>query len=409
MKTYIQKLSLVIFVLFTIFACKKPDPKITYPLILISIDGLNPDYLSKAKTPTIDLLIENGALAEHLVTVFPSKTFPSHYSIATGLYAENSGIISNNMYDSIIGSRYTMQDRSAVTDQRWYQGEPIWVTAEKQNVRAGTLFWPGSEAPIKDTYATHWLEYNHSLSHDARVDTLINWFQLPVEKQPKFSTFYLSKVDTYGHRYGPNSDSIAVALQEVDRTLGYLIDELKRLNMWPNINIILTSDHGMAEVSSERVIIIDEIIDMNEVTIIDWSPVAMIQPKENKLENIYDQLKAAENNYKVYKKKDIPEEFRIKNHPRVPEIMIVADIGYTIITRSRLEERGVTGGAHGYDPKLEEMHAFFLATGPSFKKNYKFDGFESIHIYELMCAILNIEPAPNDGNLNTLKHILKDK
>jgi predicted AlkP superfamily pyrophosphatase or phosphodiesterase len=406
---FFQKLSVVFFVVFTMVACKNEVPQTTYPLILISIDGLHPDYVSKTETPTIDMLIEKGALADHLITVFPSKTFPSHYSIATGLYAENSGIVSNSMYDSIIGKRYTMQDRSAVTDQRWYQGEPIWVTAEKQNVRAGTIFWPGSEAPIQDTYATHWLEYNHSLPHDARVDTLINWLQLPAEKQPKFTTFYISKVDTYGHRYGPNSDSIAVALQEVDRTLGYLIEELKRIKVWPNVNIILTSDHGMAEVSSDRVIVIDEIIALDDVTVIDWSPVAMIQPKENKLEKIYEQLKSAEKNYKVYKKEDIPEEFRIKNHPRVPEIMIVADMGYTIITRSRLEDRGVSGGAHGYDPKLEEMHAFFLATGPSIKENYKFDGFEAIHIYELMCALLNIEPAPNDGTLNTLSHILKDK
>jgi predicted AlkP superfamily pyrophosphatase or phosphodiesterase len=407
-RSLIQNLSLILFALIILVACNKADTKTTYPLILISIDGLHPDYITRAETPTIDMLIKKGALAEHLITIFPSKTFPSHYSIATGLYTENSGVVSNTMYDSIIGTRFTMQDRSAVTDPRWYQGEPIWVTAEKQNVRAGTLFWPGSEASIKGIYATHWLEYNHNLSHDARVDTLINWFQLPIEKQPKFTTFYLSKVDTYGHRYGPNSDSIAVALQEVDRTLGYLIDELKRINVWPNINILLTSDHGMAEVSSERVIIIDEIIDLQDVTVIDWSPVAMIQPKKDKTEIVYEQLKAAENNYRVYKKKDIPEEFHIKNHPRVPEIMIVADMGFTIITRSRLEERGVSGGAHGYNPRLEEMHAFFLATGPSFKEGYKFDGFEAIHIYELMCALLNIEPAANDGSLDTLKHILKE-
>lgn len=407
MKNLLIKISFKILLLITFTGCKINNDDKSIPLIVISIDGLHPDYIEKGHTPNIDFLINKGSLADYLETVFPSKTFPCHYSIATGLYPENSGIIANSMFDSIIGKKYTLRDRSAVQDPRWYHGEPIWVTAEKQNVKAGTVFWPGSEAPIKDQYASYWLEYNHNLAHNSRVDTLINWLQLPENKKPQLALFYLSIMDDFGHRYGPKSDSIAIGIQEVDLTIGYLIEELKRIKVWPQVNIIITSDHGMAEVSSERVIVIDEIIDLNDVTMIDWSPVAMLQPNENKLEKVYEQLKTNQKNYQVYKKNDIPDHYHIKNNPRVPDLIIIADIGYTIITRSRLESIGVSGGDHGYDPKHKEMHAFFLASGPSFKENFKFEGFKSIHIYELMCSVLDIKPAPNDGNLNTLLKILK--
>lgn len=406
-----KRLSSVLLVLSFVSAvftgCGKEAVQPPDPLILISIDGLRPDYLSRTDTPVLDMLIQNGTLAEHMIPIFPSKTFPNHYSTATGLFAENSGLIANNMYDEAIGGRFTMSDRSAVEDPRWYGGEPIWVTAEKQGLRSGTVFWPGSEAPIKDTYATHWLRYDGSISHDARVDTLIRWFQLPLEKRPVFTTFYMSNVDSYGHWYGPDSDSIAVAIREVDRTLGYLINELKRIQLWPDVNIIITSDHGMAEVSADRVILIDDIINLDDVQVIDWTPVAMIQPNEGKLDEVYLALKSAENNYQVYMKQDIPDVFRIKNNPRVPDIMVIADAGFTITSRPYFETRGVTGGAHGYDHRDPDMRAFFLASGPAFKENLVIPPFQLVHVYELMCEVLGLTPAPNDGHLDSLRAVLK--
>lgn len=400
---------MVVVIQFISTGCGSEAKESPDPLILISIDGLRPDYLARTDTPVLDMLIQNGVLAEHLISIFPSKTFPNHYSTVTGLYAENTGVVANNMYDEFIGGRFTMSNRSAVEDARWYGGEPIWVTAENQGLRAGTVFWPGSEAPVNGTYATHWMRYDGSITHDARVDTLIKWFQLSDEKRPIFTTFYMSNVDDYGHWYGPYSDSIAVAMQEVDRTLGYLISELERIGMWPKVNIIITSDHGMAEVSNEKVIVIDEIINLDDVEIYDWSPVAMIQPNAGKTEDVYSALKMAENNYSVYMKADIPETFRIKNHHRVPDILVVAESGYTIINRSRLESRGVSGGAHGYDPFDPEMRAFFLASGPAFKTGKIIPPFELVHIYELMSTLLGLTPAPNDGDPEVLRAILNQE
>ena len=377
-------------------------------LLLISIDGFHPDYFDNYETPNINRLAETGVLADFMIPVFPTKTFPNHYSIATGLYTENSGLIANNMYDAEMDEYYSLGNREAVQDSRWYEGEPIWVTAEKQGLKTAPMFWPGSEAPIGGDHPTYWAPFNQELPYSARVDSVIHWLTMDQDTAPGFMTLYFSKVDTYGHRYGPESDSVAAAVHEVDEQIGYLIDELGRTGQGENLNMIIVSDHGMAEVSDERVILLDQIINLESMEVIDWNPVAMINSEDwVDTESIYEQLKSNEKNFRVYKKEDLPERYRFKNHPRVPEIILIADLGYSITTSERLAAYGISGGAHGYDNEHPEMHSFFLANGPSFKQGKRTPGFQNIHLYELMAHLLNLEPAPNDGSLDSLIHILQ--
>lgn len=398
-------LTIILFAIF--FLSCNSQKQNTYPLLLMSIDGLKPSYLENCETPNLNLLIKDGVLAEGMIPVFPSNTFPNHYSLVTGLYTENTGIIGNNMYDFRMDAWFSLGNREAVMNSEWYGGEPIWVTAEKQGIKAATMFWPGSEAPIKGIYPTRWVPYSDDLPHFAKVDSIIIWLQSD-EIKPGFLSLYFSNVDSYGHRYGPDSDSVKSALEDVDKALGYLVDELKRTGLWGKINILLTSDHGMASTSEERIIFLDDIINMDDVTVYDWNPVAMIQPKEGKKEEIYNTFKKVENNFRVFKKEDIPEHYRVKNHYRVPEIMVLADVGYTLSTKSYFERRGVNKGTHGYDPWEPEMKAFFLAYGPSFKKGKRINAFQNIHVYELMCKLLNLKPALNDGHPDSLKHILSE-
>jgi len=384
---------------------QNPQPK----LLLVSIDGFHPDYKELYDAPNLDRLAESGVLADYMIPVFPTKTFPNHYSIVTGLYTESSGLIANNMVDESIDGSYSLGNRDAVQDARWYDGEPIWVTAEKQGLKTAPMFWPGSEAPIGGEHPSYWSVYDDDHPYSARVDSVIHWMTMEPDQSPSFMTLYFSKVDTYGHRYGPESDSTAAAVKEVDDQIGYLISELDRTGQRENLNIMIVSDHGMAEVSDERVILLDQIINLNQVNVVDWNPVAMINPKdESNADEIFEKLKADERNYRVYKKEDLPERLRFKNHHRVPEIILIADLGYSITTSERFERNGITGGAHGYDNEHAEMQSFFLANGPSFKKGYQIEGFQNIHLYEVMAHLLNLDPAPNDGSLDSLIHILEE-
>jgi len=376
-------------------------------LLLISIDGFRADYTELYNTPNLDELAEKGVKADYMIPVFPTKTFPNHYSIATGRYVENTGLISNNMYDEEFDEYYSLANRGAVQSAKWYEGEPIWVTAEKQGIPTAPLFWPGSEAPIGGSYPTRWAPYEDDLPYKARVDSVLHWLQIADDTAPGFMTLYFSKVDTYGHRFGPESDSTASAVKEVDGYIGYLTKELKSRGLKEDLNIIIVSDHGMATVSQEKVILLDNIIPLNDVEIVDLAPVTAIRTSEKNKMTIYEMLKASEEHFSVYIKTEIPDHWHYKNHKRVQDITVVAEPGYTITTSDRLDAEHFPGGNHGYAPETTEMWSFFLAAGPDFKEDYQSAPFQNIHLYELMAHLLQIEPSPNDGTIDSLKMILK--
>lgn len=405
MRTQKLLLILVMFV-FLQTGCAPDSEKSGKKLLLVSVDGFRFDYAERYNTPHLDKLAKNGVRAEYMIPVFPTKTFPNHYSIVTGRYAENTGLISNNMYDENFDEYYSLANREAVQSAKWYEGEPIWVTAEKQGIPTAPLFWPGSEAPIGGSYPSRWAPYDDDLPYKARVDSVLHWLQMEDDSAPGFMTLYFSKVDTYGHRYGPESDSVAVAVEEIDGHIGYLTEELGSKEMMDDLNIIIVSDHGMASVSNERVILLDNLISLNDVEIVDLAPVTAIRTSENNKMTIYEQLKASEEHFSVYLKNEIPNRWHYKNHRRVQDITVVAEPGYTITTTERMQSGRFPGGNHGYAPESPEMRSFFLASGPDFKDGYRSDSFQSIHLYELMANLLQIEPAPNDGTIDSLEMIL---
>lgn len=404
--------ALVAAILFTgIGGCQqessKSDPN-NNKVLLISFDGFRYDYLNKVETPNFDSLISNGVQAEGLIPVFPSKTFPNHYSIATGLYPENSGFVGNTMYDPKWDEWYRIRDREAVENAKWYGGEPIWNTLEKQGVRTGTMFWVGSEAPIQGIRPTYWKNYNGDMPEKARIDTVVKWFSYPHKKDVDFATLYFELVDSKGHRYGTDSDSLKAALRKSDRLIGYLKDRMQENGLWDHTNIIVLSDHGMVDLSADKIIRIDDIINMNNAERIIWGATTMIQPEEGTGEEMYQALKVAENHYRIYRKEDLPERYHLKNHRRVTDLIMVADLGYTILESDRETEfkESLPAATHGYDNKNKKMHAFFIANGPAFKKDKPVGRFQNIHIYELINHLMKTEPAPNDGSLDSVRVLL---
>ncbi len=399
MKNFLLALSVLL-----LFGCspEKEQPQ----LLLISFDGFRADYLTKTETPNFDRLIKNGVTAEGLIPIFPTKTFPNHYAIATGLYPENNGLIGNNMYDPEMDARYSMGNRDAVENPDWYLGEPIWNTVEKAGKKAGTMFWIGSEAPIQNMRPNHWKSYDGSIANEARIDTVVNWMtreQDPVD----FGTLYFSFVDSQGHRYGPDSEEVIEAIKQADELVGYLMEKLESNE---SINLMIVSDHGMIEVSPSRKVTLDDYIDVNKIEIISYSPALMFNVEGEGEVEVFESLKKNEENFKVYLKENIPDRYHLKNNIRVPEVLMVADEGYTINTKQFFESRGneyPSGGAHGFDNANPKMDAIFVAYGPAFKKEVKLGRFENIHLYEVMAKILNIEPAPNDGDIDAVMEILE--
>jgi len=377
-------------------------------VILVSLDGVRWDYFEKYDAPYLDMLAADGVRAERLTPVFPTTTFPNHYSVVTGLYPENHGIISNNIYDPDIDGRFSLSNQDAIVDPRWWEGEPLWVTAEKQRQIAATYFWPGSEAPIQDVRPTYWRKYDGRIPGEERVSQVLDWLDLPSDQRPSLITLYFSETDGAGHRHGPDSPEVADALRAVDAHVGLLVDGLRQREILDDVDIIVMSDHGMAATSEDRVIIIDAFFDPGSANIVDFGPAIMMYPPDHVDQDSLVGALDAHPQVDAYTKENIPDRFHIADHRRTPPIMALADEGWTFSTRERYDESPAryNGGSHGYDNDLESMGGIFIARGPSFRRGATVGPFENIHIYEMVCSILGLEPAANDGSLNAVADIL---
>ncbi len=365
-------------------------------LILISLDGWRWDYLDRAEAPNLRKLAAEGVRAEGLIPAFPSKTFPNHYTIVTGLSPEHHGIVSNTMVDRTIGpDRFTMSSATA-KDQRWWGGEPIWVTAIRQGKRASIMFWPGSEAPIGGIRPTDWLPYSDAFPNQERIDRTLSWLARPEAEQPSIATLYFSDVDSAGHSFGPESAQVLAAAARLDALVGSLVAGVEKLGFAARTSYVVVSDHGMSQLSNDRTIFVDDYLDPATVEIVEMSPVLQILPRSGSADDIYRALKGKHPSLAVYKREEMPRHLRYRSNGRIPPIVALADDGWTIASRSRLSI--ARGGDHGYDPYYRSMLGFFIASGPAFRRGAVVPAFENVHIYDLMCRVLGLTPAANDGD-----------
>eukprot|EP01116_Phalansterium_solitarium_P020972 TRINITY_DN636_c1_g1_i1.p1 TRINITY_DN636_c1_g1~~TRINITY_DN636_c1_g1_i1.p1 ORF type:complete len:458 (+),score=50.36 TRINITY_DN636_c1_g1_i1:88-1461(+) len=389
-----------------------PSPEERRPVILISIDGMRPDYLFRnngSNTPNLNWLANDGVRAEFMTPRFPSKTFPNHYTIVTGLYPESHGIISNTIFDPVFDATFTISNSAAVTDPRWWWGEPVWVTAILQKLKAAACFWPGSEAPIMNTYPTYWVPYNRNMLYSERVDKVVNWLALPLDERPAFVCVYFEGVDDMGHRYGPDSPQVDAAMTSVDNAIGYLLNRLAGQNQ-TDVNIIVVSDHGMTSISQNRTILLDKLFNVSELTVVEYGPNAQIIPKDaTQAQAIVNSLTGVHPNMSVYMKDLIPAVFQYRDDRRITPVLAVADLGWQITTSALFNSNPsyYNGGTHGFDNRAPDMRASFIAHGPSFKSNFVMPGFDNLHVYELLCHLLQIQPAPNNGTLAAISAVLK--
>ena len=372
-------------------------------LILISFDGFRWDYRTMYSAPNINGLAARGVSAD-LIPSYPSKTFPNHYTIVTGLYPGHHGIVANTVKDPPTGRRLSMTNSKENQDAMWWGGEPIWVTVQRAGQYSAAMFWPGSEAPIEGHRPNFWAPFDTTLPATIRVDQVLSWLDLPLERRPTFLTLYFNDVDAAGHNSGPNSTAVRTAVRRADSYLGRLLRGLERRRLTDKVNIVLVSDHGMAETSVNRVVVLDDYISPDDVEIIDINPTLGLFPRAGREDAVYKALVNAHPRLKIYRKSETPEHWHYRDHPRIPPIVGVVDEGWQVLPRALLAQRisrGQTGtrGEHGYDPRdATSMRGIFVAAGPAFKSGVVLPAFENIHVYDALARALGVDPATNDGD-----------
>ncbi len=376
---------------------KAPPP----PLILISMDGFRWDYLDLFPDQSANLraMAREGVRAEGLIPVYPSNTFPSHYSIATGLYPSRSGIVNNRMFDAELGLFFQYNQRASVSDPRWWGGEPIWVTAAKAGRASACSFWIGSEAPVQGHRPTYWKPYDYSIPFEQRLEELIGWLRRPPAERPAVIAFYLEETNSIGHKFGPAAPEVAEAVRLLDGRLGALRARIAKEGFV--CNYVVVSDHGMTACGPDRVVLLDDYIDLRTVQIdFDESAGGLRPNPGTAVEDVVSALRRMPH-MSVYRSHELPAHFRIDpDSPRVPPIWIVPDEGWNIMTRARFEKAQpvFSKGQHGYDPALLTMHGILVAQGPDVRAGRTVPRVENIHVYNLLCALSGLKPARNDGD-----------
>ncbi|XP_063757924.1 ectonucleotide pyrophosphatase/phosphodiesterase family member 1 isoform X2 [Eleginops maclovinus] len=398
------------------------------PLILVSLDGFRAEYLKDhgSHLPVISKLRNSGTTPLYMRPVYPTKTFPNHYSIVTGLYPESHGLVDNKMYDVNLNASFSLGTDEKF-NPKWYQGEPVWITAMHHKLKAGTFFWPGSDVKINGTYPNLFKSYDKSIAFEQRVSTLFEWLSLPEEERPDFYSLYLDEPDSSGHRYGPGSSEVVQALKNVDRIVGLLMDGLTQKNLHHCANIIILSDHGMEEAMCEKAAFVSNYQDNADTFSVIQGPAARIRPTrlpetffscEDLPVTPYFPLFPVVQHHSVslcltadqpmrpFLKENLPKRMHFANNQRIERGHLYMKQGWQAAL-NRKEMKYCSGGFHGSDNLFTNMQAIFIGYGPGFKEHTVVPPFENIEVYNLMCDLLDIRPSPNNGTHGSLNHLLK--
>ena len=383
------------------------------PLVLISLDGFRHDYceLYPAESPTLRAMRAAGASARSLRPVFPSNTFPGHYSIVTGLHPARHGIVNNDFFDADRGLFFHYFQPASFRDGSWWGGEPVWVTAERQGRRAAAHFWVGSEAAIGGVRPTHWKPFDYSVPFARRLDELCDWLRRPPPARPSVVVFYLEEVNGAGHRFGPDSPEVAAAVRKVDGHLADMRARLSAIGLTPNYLVV--SDHGMTATSLERVVILDEIVDPKTVQVDSDGSLLALRPLTGTAEELVARFRAVPH-VRAFRAEDLPPHLALRAGPRVAPVWVLPDEGWHLAPRATVErlrrrypEKGYLAGDHGYDPEIRSMHGIVIAEGPAFRPGRVVEEARTVDLYHLMCAALGLRPAPNDGDDRLARALLR--
>ncbi|XP_055008644.1 LOW QUALITY PROTEIN: ectonucleotide pyrophosphatase/phosphodiesterase family member 7-like [Boleophthalmus pectinirostris] len=406
----------VLCLLWASVALASPVNRQRQKLLLVSFDGFRWDYDRDVDTPNLDQMVKDGVKAQYVTPPYLTITSPTHFTLLTGLYVENHGVI-HNMWFNTTTSRMLPYYQTQFKNEWWDNGSlPIWITAQRQGLKAGSLHFPGTassydgeSASVREVEPLMY-NYKNETAWRENTDKVMSWFR---DKDLDFVSMYFGEPDKTGHRYGPNSPEVKEMVKQVDRTVGYIRQAARNYGLEDRLNIIITADHGMTNVYRNGLV---EEITLSKIPgfsfkdvefyLLDYGPSGMILPKPGMLEKVYNALKGAHPHLHVYKKEELPERMHFTKSERILPIILWADSGYVINGYFPVQ---FNKGEHGFDNTEMDMKAFFRAVGPAFHQNLEVGPFETVNIYPLMCHILGITPEKNDGSLEVTRHMLRSE
>lgn len=379
-----------------------------YKLLLILIDGLRADALEHGQAPQLARLASDGVHARWMTPSYPALTLPNAYTLITGLRPDHHGIVHNTMEDPLLGASES-ERQEAISNGRWWGGEPIWVSAEHAGIRSATFLWPGSEASIAGTRPSRWYAYNKHISADTQITQALRWLNERGPDAPRLVILRFEQVNTAGDNFGPDSPQYAAAVNMIDSAIGRLIDSLRQHGKLTDTDVIVVSDQGIAPIPGDHAVPLERIVQLSDVHVVSDGQVLGITPLPGHESKVEAMVLGAHATYDCWRKQALPTHWHYGTHPRIPNIVCQMHEGWNALSAAQITKRNPLqmGGSSGFDPMLPSMRAVFLANGPSFMPNLLLNPINNVDIYPLLARLLGIAMAPNDGNPRALLQALR--
>lgn len=375
------------------------------PVLVIAVDGFRYDFAEREKAAHILALQREGASVEGLMPSFPSTTFPNFQSMATGLHPARHGLVAMVFYDRAMGRGFHYARNAS--EGQWYGGQPIWLLAEEQGVRAATFFWPGTDAEIGGRRPSYFRKYDGRVSHQERIAQVLEWFQMKDGERPGLVIVYFSDVDSAGHRYGPDAPETKAAIAKVDASVGALAARVRALR--PETNIVLVSDHG--QIAVEQTLDLTPRANFSGCRAANEAPMTMLYCGD--AERVRAELLKNAPEVNVWRRAEVPEHLHYRDNPRIGDLVVAPKRPSIVFVTppgdAEAQPVPALKGMHGYDPETyKEMRGVLMGVGPAFRRGWVVPAVRTVDVFALLCGLLEMKtPAGLDADFNRVKPLLR--
>ena len=365
-----------------------PTPSASPPtVVMISLDGTRPADLRPDRLPSLVALAEQGAVAEALVPVDPSNTFPNHVSLATGVRPEVHRLVNNYFVDPERG-RFR---RNAIHE--WIEAEPIWSVAERNGVRAASYYWVGSEGPwTGGPGPSETRKFSSSTREKTKVNRILAWLDEPdPAKRPQLVVAWFHGADHEGHDHGPGSPEVVRALLSQDAQIARLVREMEARGLFETTTLLFVSDHGM--VGAERRVRLQDLLRESGLRVsvlgIGGFASVVLEGRSRTAEGAEQAVRIARaQGLEAWVREEAPDAWSVDD-PRFGDVVVRAPVGTAIVS---LLSRDL-GGFHGYASSAPEMAGLLVARGRGVRPGTKLGRISNLSVAPTVLRLLGL-PVP---------------
>lgn len=378
-------------------------------IVLVILDGFSYNIFKNSEPssyPNFQRVIKGvgskgGHFLGRFIPCYPTKTWPNLYSIVTGMYPENHGIVANRFYDPNLKQIFDYKNQTSSMNPYFYGGNPFWNLIVDSGLRSACFNFPMCSIDIGSKYPTYNSAYDFSIPNYVRVEKVLNWLDLSSDQRPQFILTYMNDIDLIGHIFGPDSSYEKQTVKDVDTQLGVLYDGILSRNKQIDIDLIIVSDHGFDMIKG--IIFLEDYINVEEYLIPELTggstPQLAIWANQSQIHILLEQLNRMPLS-QVFLKQQLPFSWHYSNNDRIAPILVIAQEGYLITTRNYYYSNPseFIGGNHGWHPDLVNMSGIIIGSGPSFLNSIPDDiSMKNIDLFNIMASILHVYPTQNDG------------